>query len=55
MWYHWHYKKYTLSYITLKYKVNVDLAFASNARFLDNHKLHSDNMELYKFLSFAVG
>lgn len=26
----------------------VDLAFASNVRFLDDHELHLDNVELYK-------
>ena len=28
----------------------VDLAFASNVRFLDDHELHLDNVELYKVL-----
>ena len=33
----------------------VDLAFASNVRFLDDHELHLDNVELYKTLPFAAG
>ena len=33
----------------------VDLAFASNVRFLDDHELHVDNVELYKTLPFAAG
>ena len=28
----------------------VDLAFASNVRFLDDHELHLDNVELYKVI-----
>jgi len=33
----------------------VDLAFASNVRFLDDHELYLDNVELYKTLPFATG
>jgi potassium large conductance calcium-activated channel subfamily M alpha protein 1 len=33
----------------------VDLAFASNVRFLDDHELYMDNVELYRTLPFASG
>merc|ERR1719351_85676 len=33
----------------------VDLAFASNIRFLDEHELHLNDPELYKTLPFAAG
>jgi len=33
----------------------VDLAFASNVRFLDDHELYLDNVDLYRTLPFASG
>eukprot|EP00095_Tigriopus_kingsejongensis_P012668 maker-scaffold22_size673200-snap-gene-1.19 protein:Tk12668 transcript:maker-scaffold22_size673200-snap-gene-1.19-mRNA-1 annotation:"calcium-activated potassium channel" len=33
----------------------VDLAFATNVRFLDDHELHLDDVELYKTLPYAAG
>merc|ERR1719205_262008 len=36
-------------------KMIVDLAFASNVRFLDDHELYLDNVDLYRTLPFASG
>ncbi|XP_059098255.1 calcium-activated potassium channel slowpoke-like isoform X2 [Tigriopus californicus] len=33
----------------------VDLAFSTNVRFLDDHELHLDDVELYKTLPYAAG
>lgn len=33
----------------------VDLAFATNVRFLDDHELHLDQVELYKVRSVKGG
>jgi len=33
----------------------VDLAFSTNVRFLDDHELYLDNVELYRTLPFASG
>ena len=31
----------------------IDLAFATNVRYLDDHEMHTNNIELYKTLPYA--
>ena len=33
----------------------LDLAFSSNVRYLDDHEMHINNIELYKTLPYACG